>query len=197
MALDLCLARAQRGDGAAFTELMASREKRVYYTCLRMMASPEDAKDCAQEAMLKAFRALPDYQATASLDTWLYRICVNVCLDALRKRKPQDSIDKMQETGYEPEDNGLSPYASLEKKERQEALKKAIAQLPEDLRTALVLYNLQNRSYEEIANITGVAMGTVKSRISRARERLKENLSESKELFPNNFVQQSERRAKK
>ena len=196
MALDLTLARAQKGDAAAFTELMAPREKRVYYTCLRLTGNAQDAQDCAQEAMLKAFRALPGYQAAASLDTWLYRICVNACLDALRRRRPQESLEEMKEGGFEPPDRGLTPYAALEKKERHEALKKALAALPEDLRTALVLFNLQGRSYEEIAQITGVALGTVKSRVSRARERLKEILGQNKELFPQSLVQPGERRAK-
>lgn len=176
------LRRAQKGDGRAFEEWVAPYEKGVYLTCLSLTANGEDAKDCVQETMLKAYRGIGRYKGDARPQTWLYRIAYNVCMDLLRKRKPGESFEELSEAGEVFVAEGESPYERLEKKERHERLMSAIRALPEANRSALVL-QLQGLSYDEIAGIMNVPEGTVKSRINRAREKIKEMLSKDGELF--------------
>lgn len=194
---ELLLSRARKGDPAAFEQLAAPLERQVYFTCLRLVSDPERAKDCAQEAMLRAFRGIRAYRGESRFATWMYKITYSACLDELRrlKRRPAESLEEMGEAGFTPADTAPTPYEALEKKERLEKLTAAIAALPPELREVLVLSNLQNRSYEEIAQITGAALGTVKSRLNRAREKLKQLLSPQRELFSSSGVQISEGRA--
>ena len=196
---ELLLARARKGDPQAFEALVTPYEKRIYLTCLKLMGDPHAAEDCAQEAMLRAFRHMKQYRGESALSTWLYKIACSACLDALRKQKrqPQESLDTLAEGGFTPPSPASTPYEALEKKDRLLALQAAIAALPEDLRQTLVLTQLNNLSYEETAEITGVALGTIKSRLSRAREKLKQLLYENRELFPDRVVQLNERRAAK
>ena len=194
---ELMVARAKRGDAAAFEALVAPHERLIYLTCLKLMGNEQDAGDCAQEALLRAYRAMSSYRSEASLTTWLYRIAYNICLDALRKRKriAAESLEALSEDGFTPQDKGQTPYAALEQKERMAALKRAIDLLPEDMRTVLLLSQVENMGYEQIAQVTDTPVGTVKSRINRARLKLKEILSEHAELFPSVPVQRNERRA--
>ena len=194
---ELMVARAKRGDGAAFEALVAPFERRIYLTCFKLMGNEQDAGDCAQEALLRAYRAMHSYRSESRLETWLYRIAYNVCLDSLRKRKrtAAESLEAMSESGFTPEDKGQTPYAALEQKERMSALKKGLEKLPEDMRTVLLLSQVEGMGYDEIADITGAPVGTVKSRINRARLKLKEILMEHAELFPSVTVQRDERRA--
>ncbi len=194
---ELMVARAKRGDAAAFEALVGPHERLIYLTCLKLMGNEQDAGDCAQEALLRAYRAMASYRSEASLTTWLYRIAYNICLDALRKRKriAAESLEALSEDGFTPEDKGQTPYAALEQKERMAALKRAIDILPEDMRTVLLLSQVEDMGYEKIAEILDTPVGTVKSRINRARLKLKEILSENAELFPSVPVQRNERRA--
>lgn len=196
---ELLLARAKKGDPQAFEALVTPYERQVYFTCLKLMGDPQSAEDCAQEAMLRAFRSLKQYRGESAFSTWMYKVAYSACLDAMRKqkRRPQESLDTLTEAGFTPPSHEAGPYEALEKKERLAVLRAAIAALPEDLRQTLVLSQLENLSYEEVAAMTGVALGTVKSRVNRAREKLKQILTESRELFPAGVVQLSERRASK
>ncbi|MBQ9264447.1 MAG: sigma-70 family RNA polymerase sigma factor [Clostridia bacterium] len=168
----------------SFETLAAQAEGQVYKTCYHMMGNAEDAADCAQEAMLRAYRAFPSFRRDAEFFTWITRIALNVCTDALRKRRNVVSLDALrQEQGFDPPDEGKSAYVQLEEKERLLLLRQALAQLPEDARQLIVLRDFRSMSYEEIAAVTGAPLGTVKSRISRAREKLSQLLKKSSELF--------------
>lgn len=167
-----------------FEELAAREEKRVYAACYHMMGNREDAMDCAQETMLRAFRAFSSFRGDAAFGTWITRIAMNVCKDELRKRRDAVSLDAMREdTGYEIRDESPGAYAKLEQKERMRLLREGLSLLPEDMRRMIVLRDVQGRSYDEIAEILDLSLGTVKSRISRAREKLALILRKSSELF--------------
>lgn len=171
----LTLQRARRGDTAAFEALVTPCEPMLWRLCWQMLGSREDARDALQEIMVKAWRALDRFDGKAAVSTWLYRIGVNHCTDLLRQRSLRrvESLDSLREDrGYDPPSPAEGPAEALEHKERNAAIRQAIGQLPPDQRTALVLFALEHRSYEEIAALTGAELGTVKSRIARAREKL-------------------------
>lgn len=177
--------RASDGDAAAFDALMTMHERRMYAVALRMCGNPEDAQDCLQEAMLRIFRAISGFKAQSSFSTWVYRITMNACLDELRRRKsrPVSSLDGMVEMGWSPADDGESPEEHALRGERGRALMAYIAELPEEMRSAIVLRDIQGHSYEEIALILDANVGTIKSRISRGREKLRKRIQAAPELF--------------
>lgn len=194
---ELTLRRAMRGDTAAFEQLVTPYEQMVWRVCWHYTHHMEDARDCTQEAMVKAWRALPQYRQECSLETWLYRIAASCCLDHLRKQKRHaaESINALEETGFDPADPSPQPEETAVRRDEKAQLYHALDQLPEDMRTALILSAIEGRKYEEIAEITGVASGTVKSRINRARQKLAEILSRREQSGPAS-VQQHERRTK-
>ena len=170
--------RVQRGDANAFEYLMAAYEKNVYNLALRMTGNPEDAEDMAQEAFLKAYSSLGSFRGDSKFSVWLYRIVSNVCLDFLRKQKKTQSFslsmedDDGEEAELELPDLSSLPEEELEKKLTREAVRRGLAQLPEDARQILLLREIQGLSYEEIGETLGLEPGTVKSRIFRARKKL-------------------------
>lgn len=190
------LRRAQKGDLHATSELMASYEKRIYALCLRMSGDRDDALDCAQEAMVRIWRSLSSYRQESSFSTWVYRIATNACLDMIRKKKVRlaVSLDALTDLGFSPADMSADPEAKAIASARKQALADGIAALPLDMRTALVLRDVQGFSYEEIAEILDTQLGTVKSRINRAREKLRGILFQNTELFGEPRVYGSERR---
>lgn len=192
----LLIRRAQKGDAQAFETLVAPYEKKIYALCLRMLGNREDALDCAQEAMLRIWRAMGTYKKQASFSTWSYRIATNTCLDLLRRKKvrPSISLDGLAEAGYLPADSQTGPEAMAESSARKQALERGIASLPEDLRAAIVLRDIQGFSYEEVAEVLRTPLGTVKSRINRAREKLRKLLYPDGELFAAEAVYTNERR---
>ncbi len=192
----LLLRRAQNGDAAAFDGLITPHEKRIYALCLRISGNREDAMDCAQEAMLRIWRALGSYRGQASFSTWVYRIATNTCLDLMRKRKsrPSVSLDALADDGYMPPDDTGDPERYAESNARRRALTDGIAALQPDMRAALVLRDVQGFSYEEVAQILDTPLGTVKSRINRARERMRSILCQNAELFGESRVYGNERR---
>lgn len=180
------IARAAKGDGRAFEELIAPQEKRMYAVALRMCGNRDDAQDCLQDAMLRVFRALPNFKGESAFSTWAYRITVNACLDAIRRRKskPNSSLDDLLDEGYSPQaDESETPEEQLLARERKRTVMEAIEELPEDMRSAVVLRDVDGFSYEDIAKMLEINVGTVKSRISRARERLRQKLLTQPELF--------------
>ncbi len=194
---ELLLRRAQQGDAQAFEQLMTPLEGRVYRTCVHVLGPGEDAKDCAQEVLLKAYRTLKDFRGDSALSTWLHRLCVTTCLDEVRRRKRRaaESLDTLKESGYDPPARESGPYAALEKKERMEQLRGAIAALPEDQRLAFVLVVLEELPYEEAARRLDTAVGTVKSRVNRAREKIMKICHAPGEPSGVSSVQPGERRA--
>lgn len=193
---ELLLKRAQEGDSDAFTQLMTPLEGLVWRVCWHYTGEKEAASDCGQEAMLRIWRNLKSYRGECAFESWVYRICANCCLDALRKKKREktDSIEPMKEQGFDPPDEGPGTEEQVVRKDEQARLRACIAALPEEQRDALVLTQLEGRSYEEAARLLGVGEGTVKSRVNRARTRLRELFSSGQELSPEHSVQRNERR---
>ena len=145
------LSRAQRGDPDAFERLITPYEKRVYALALRMMGNAEDARDAAQDAMVRLWRALPDYRERASLSTWIYKITTSACLDALRKRRvrAQESLEAMMEDGFAPTSGVDEPSEALLRRARAEQVREGMQRLPDDLRAALILRDVQGERYED------------------------------------------------
>lgn len=176
---------AVAGDSAAFSELMTLHERRMYAVALRICANREDAQDCLQDAMLRIYRSLGSFKGQSSFSTWVYRITTNTCLDELRRRKSRNaaSLDNLLENGWSPSDNDNAPEKYALASEQRRTIDRAIAELPEDMRSAVVLRDVQGFSYDEIAEILEANIGTIKSRISRGREKLRHILRENAELF--------------
>ena len=177
-----------RRDEQKFESLAQACEKQVYFTCLRMMRTPEDAMDAAQEAMLRAWRAFHTFRGDSMFSTWIDRIAVNTCLDLIRKRKATVSLDMLRDEGFDPADAHESTYGKLAEKERMALLKEGLNLLPDDMRTVLVLRDMEGRTMEEIASLLSLPLGTVKSRLNRARKKLCQFLSQNGELFDRTSV---------
>ena len=171
------IARIQKGDRAAFKEIVLKYQDRIYTLC-RYMVRNDDALDAAQDVFIKAYNRLKDFRPEASLYTWLYRIAVNTCLDYRKKHRAglfEDdfAIDRLPSA--QP-----SPEQIFESKETGRLLEAALRRLPAKLRAAIVLKEIEGLSYEEISNILGTSLGTTKSRLSRAREELRRLLMKDK-----------------
>ena len=173
---ELTLRRAQKGDPQAFERLVSPHEQLLWRVCWHYTHHPEDAADCLQETMLKAWRAIRTYRGDCALSTWLYRTAVTVCLDFLRRQKRlpvTESADALsEEEGFTPVDGSPTPDEAVLRAESADNLRAAIDALPADMRTAIILYALQGMPYEDIAEVTKASVGTVKSRISRARQKI-------------------------
>lgn len=183
---ELLIKRAQKGEVDAFEELIAKHEKRIYNIALRTMKSAEDAKDMAQEAIIKIYRSIAGFKGDCTFAVWVYRITVNTCLDELRRKKKRTavSLDHLADQGVQQfEDEGETPEESLSRKELGGKISAAIASLDDDYRVAVTLRDVQGLSYQEIAEITGATLGTVKSRINRARAQLQKKLHNYVEQF--------------
>ncbi|MDW7682574.1 MAG: sigma-70 family RNA polymerase sigma factor [Bacillota bacterium] len=183
--------RCKQGDLSAYDELMQRYEKKVYTLCFRMAGNHNDAEDLAQEAFLKAFRALPSFKGESQFSTWLYRIVTNTCLDERRKRarKPVTvSLDKPLETGEGemavtlPGD-APDPLSEALTVELRGEIQKLLMELPEEQRIVLIMRDLQEYTYEEIATVLGIQLGTVKSRLNRARARMRDLYLNKEEQF--------------
>jgi len=184
------ITRAQRGDTGAFNELIKLYERAVYNFALRLTADTDDAGDIAQDAFIRAFNAINSFRGDASFTTWLFRITTNVFLDERKKRRahPTQSLDEMVTVSEgtlvkQVEDHSPGPETIATDKERTAALNRAIQKLPEYQRAMVVMYHLEQKAYEEIAEILEVPIGTVKSRLNRARLALKDLLSADRELL--------------
>ncbi|HEX2154165.1 MAG TPA: RNA polymerase sigma factor SigM [Acidimicrobiia bacterium] len=162
------LARFRQGDRRAFDELMRRHEDRVFAVCLRIMRHREAALDAVQDTFLTAFRKADQFRGDAQFSTWLYRIAVNTCYDHLRrsKRRPAEPLPEE----HDPPDAGARD--ALEAAELRPDLNAALAAIGEDFRAAIVLADVQGLPLTEVADILGVAEGTVKSRLHRGRRQL-------------------------
>ena len=179
------LDRLRAGEEDAFEALVRACEKQVYLLALRYTNNPADALDISQETFIKAFRNLKKFKGDSSPETWVYRIAVNTALDFVRRnaRRSETSLYVTDEDGKEQAldipDDRYSPAKAAEQADMREQLKKAIAMLPEEQRQVLVLRDINDFSYQQIAEILDVSEGTVKSRLFRARARLLELLKNS------------------
>lgn len=166
--------RAQMGDPAAFDELYEIHVERVYALCLRMTADGRLAEELTQDVFVKAWRRIGTFEGAAAFSTWLYRITVNTVLDARRRRERQPAqLSALPEEALSGE--GSDPAAQMDPAARL-ALERAIAALPERARMAIVLHAIEGYRYEEVADLMGVEIGTVKSHIHRARALLLKRL---------------------
>jgi RNA polymerase sigma-70 factor (ECF subfamily) len=184
--------RCKQGDLSAFNELVKRYEKLVYNFAYRLTNNYDDANDIAQEALIRVFSAIKSFRGDASFTTWIYRITTNVFLDERKRARahPHTSLDEhveLEESSIvrQIEDPSPQPLAQIEEKEVGNILNNAVSSLPEYQRTMVVLYHTEQKSYEEIAEIMNLPIGTVKSRLNRARLALKEILSPQRELFGN------------
>lgn len=179
---EFTLRRAQKGDAQAFETLVTPHEQMLWRVCWHYTHHQEDAADCLQEAMLKAWKAIGSYRGECAFTSWLYRIASTVCLDFLRRQKrlPQtESADEMaEEDGFTPVDDSPTPDEALLQAESAQQIKAGIDTLPAEMRTVLILYALQGMGYEEIAAAAQVSVGTVKSRLNRARQKLAKFLAD-------------------
>jgi len=169
---------AQQGDMAAFEELVARHRDKIYARALSMMRNEEEAIDLSQEAWVKGWQRLRQFQGEASFGTWMTRIVINLCLDQLRKQKRQrtESIEAMDEESGGVERHmpvvTINPTAGLERGELRQRINKALGQLSHEHRTVLVLHEFEEMEYKEIAKTMGCSIGTVMSRLFYARRKL-------------------------
>lgn len=182
--------RIQQGDDAAFDRLIELCSPRVYNLAFRLVGHADDAQDLTQEAFIRVYHALPRFKGEAAFSTWLYRIVVNVCQDELKRRhrRPLNLSDLEGEDDNGPSfaetaTTGETAEDAVLQQERRRAIHRAIGLVPEQFRMVLILYDLQGFSYQEIADILSMNVGTVKSRLNRARNLLREQLSPTRELF--------------
>ena len=179
------IARLQRRDEAAFEELIRLYEKKVYTLCARMCGNAEDAEEAAQDTFLALWRGIGSFRQESSLSTWIYRLASNACIDLLRRSKRTVdgvSIDD-EDIHLEVRDRAPTPEQHIEGQETRRLLHEGLAALPEDYRKVLVLRELEQLSYDEICKVTALELGTVKSRISRARLLLRNYLAASGNFF--------------
>lgn len=181
-------ARARRGDPAAFNRLVERYQDQVYSLCLRVLGEPAAAEDATQEAFLAAYEALGSYRGGA-FRAWLFRIAANTCYDEhrRRRRRPAESLDNVLEHHpaalVAPAHVIEQPEHAAEQRELRELLQAGLLALPIEQRTALLLHDVHGLDYREIAQVEGVPLGTVKSRISRGRAQLRDFLRTHGELL--------------
>lgn len=179
---ELLVQKAQHGDRTALCELLGRYERKTYNLALRLMGNHADASDAAQEALVRVYLRLQNFRGDSAFSTWLFRVVTNTCLDELRRRGrlrhasldnplitdegdiPRQSTDDVQQ---------VNPVETAERREVQAAVQRAISRLPEEYRTVVVLRDLHDYSYHEIAGLLGTSLGTVKSRLHRARQALR------------------------
>jgi RNA polymerase sigma-70 factor (ECF subfamily) len=164
--------RARAGDTRAFERLYREHAGRIYGLCLRMTREPATAEDCTQETFINAWRALAQFQTRSSLGTWLHRIAVNVALAKRRKTARDEPVPDV-----DVEEEGAAPEWTLETPVEVREIEDAIGTLPEGARDALVLHALYGYSHTEAAQMLGVAEGTCKAQLHRARKLLRERLN--------------------
>jgi RNA polymerase sigma-70 factor (ECF subfamily) len=184
------IASARKGDLDAFNTLVLAYQHQVYNLAYRIMGDEASAADATQEAFISAYKHMESFRGD-SFKSWIFRIVTNACYDELRRRKrrPTSSLeglvgDEDLEIEYDIPDEGESLEARVERRELAQAIQIGIETLPPDQRVTLVLSDVQGMSYDEIAAITGANLGTVKSRLSRARAKLRDYLVASGELSP-------------
>ena len=178
------LDRARAGDKLAFGQLVRRHQRRVYACAVQMLADQAGADDAVQETFLRAFRAIDRFDGRSELSTWLYRICVNVCLNLIRRRRRTDALDVQDPRLPEPTADATQgenhPETAAETRELQGRLAIALDQLTPSLRTTVILVLVQGVPHKEAAQILGCPEGTVAWRIHEARRRLREALADDK-----------------
>lgn len=162
------------GQADAFGELVRKYQDRLFHTMVHVAGSREEAEDVVQEAFVQSFIKLPTFKSNSAFYTWLYRIAFNTCISRRRKKRPEASVETHQQnTGVEPQDTGEPVSGNLERQERAEQVHSALARLSEEHRTVLVLREMEGFCYETIAQMLDLPVGTVRSRLHRARSEMR------------------------
>lgn len=167
--------KARRGDGRAFSMLIENHERFVFNVVYRITGNAEDARDVSQEAFIKAFKNFESYDESSAFSTWLYRIAVNTAIDYIRKRKKENSIsfeDYIVDEKNQKGDSGIEE--KVISKEGVKNIISAVNMLDDEFKTVVVLRDMEGMDYKEISDITGLPLGTVKSRLSRGRGKLRQ-----------------------
>ncbi len=188
----------QQGDVEAFNQLVRLYEGRVYNLCYHMLGDSDSAADASQETFLSAFRNLRRFRG-GSFRAWMLRIATNTCYDILRARKRRPAIsldaalvaDEDSTRAFDPPDQRESPDEFALRRELAAAIQAGLNCLPEDQRITIILCDIQGMSYDEIAQTTGTTLGTIKSRVSRGRARLRD-LLKAGELLPTRYRHEGE-----
>ena len=165
------------GDAAAFSALVRRHEQRVYNLCYRMLGREEDARDAAQDAFLTALRKLSSFRGEAQFTTWLHRVTVNACYDVLRKKKREPLLEPAREEDA-PEPPGPASPDHADSAIAAVDVQRALMRVPQEFRAVLVMHDVQDLAYEDIAESLGIPVGTVKSRLHRGRIALAQELGE-------------------
>lgn len=188
--MDELIKRIKNGDMDAFTQLVELYKDRAVNFAYRMLKDQNDAEDAAQEAFLKVFDKIHTFRQESKFSTWFYTILSNICRDILRKKVKTPATVSINQTNREDEDfelqledTSFEPHENFVKKDVINVLENAITQLSDEHREIIVLRDIEGFDYEKIAEILGISLGTVKSRLSRARISLRKILEEDKELF--------------
>jgi len=179
------VARCRENDEAAFNEVVTRYKTKVYNYIFRMTGSSEDAEDLTQEVFIRMYTSIDSFRSQSSLSTWLFRIASNLCVDRFRRSKHRTAaysldepvLDNDVESTRDVPDLTFEPQRLLENLEMAEQIQLALAQLPEKLRATLILHDVEGLPYEEIAQVVGCPLGTVKSRLFNARLQLRQRLS--------------------
>lgn len=188
---DILIRKSKKGDIDAFEELIRNYQKKSYNISLKMLKNPEDAMDVSQEALIKVYKSIKNFENKSSFSTWMYRIVVNTCLDFIKKNKKNLLyLDKPIETEegnikMEVIDDYNTPENILEKKLTKKLVRDSINMLKDEYKSIIILRDMEGFSYEEISKILDIPIGTVKSRIKRARDNLKIIIINSEQYFEN------------
>ncbi len=190
----------QQGDVHAFELLISKYESQIYNLCKHMLIDEHMAQDAVQEICVKIWKKISYFQGKCKFSTWIYRISVNECIDMIRKNKRKSEISIIKENKLENdewqmeiEDKSESVEGTIESYELRRILEDALSQLKPQYRIICILRDINDYSYDEIASILGISIGTVKSRISRARQALQKILLQSKEPYKSFFRQMTRR----
>jgi RNA polymerase sigma-70 factor (ECF subfamily) len=181
--------RCRAHDNAAFDEVVNRYKNKIYSYLYRMLGNPADAEDLTQEVFVRLYTSLDSFRSQSSLNTWLFRIAGNLCIDYFRRSKKHRAIAysldepvssetaETGESGHELPDSTYEPHRLFEQKELSEHIQQALEQMPEKLRSVLLLHDIEGLPYEEIAQVIECPLGTVKSRLFNARLQLRQRLS--------------------
>ncbi len=190
---DILIKKVKEGDEKAFEILISAYEKKIYSIAFHTLKNPQEAYDASQEICIKVWRQIHNFEGQSKFSTWIYRISVNQCLDIIRKNKNHsknislfndDKEDIKVEFKIPAKDN---VEEAIEKKELSQVIELAVSELKEDYRVIITLRDIEEQSYEDIANVLEISLGTVKSRISRARQSLRKILGQNKEPYRSFF----------
>jgi len=186
----MLIGRAQRGDGDALDSLIRKHETRAYQYAYRLTRNAEEASDVVAEAFVRVYNAIHNFKGQSAFTTWLYRILTNCFLD-IRKKERSRPFTSLESSGYNVEGElerqvefrGRGPFEETERQAKESAMQSAVSKLPEYQRAIILMYHIEMLSYEEMAMALDLPIGTVKSRLNRARISLRESLKDQRELF--------------